>query len=89
MNLRIPVISLLLTLSCFAANTNKVDKTEKDEPPKADRDRKTEHEASKIKLTSKDKKDADTPSKWSTDQEFKLMFSNNPKAKKPKDLKAK
>lgn len=87
MTIRITIISLLLTLGCFAANdktfTNKVDKVA------VERDRKAEHEGNKIKLKSKDKKDADTPSKWSTDQEFKLMFSNNPKARKPKDKKDK
>lgn len=81
----IPIISLLFTVSCFAANdkqsTNKVDKVT------VERDRKTEHEGNKIRMKSKDKNDADKPSKWSTDKEFKLMFGNNPKAKKPKDEK--
>jgi hypothetical protein len=87
MTIRIPIISLFLTFGCFASNdktsTNKVDKVA------VERDRKTEHAGNRIKLKSKDKKDADTPSKWSTDQEFKLMFSNNPKARKPKDKKEK
>lgn len=82
------LVFFLIGFSVHAADTNKVD-TVKDKPAKVDRDRKAEHEGNKIKLKSKDKKDADTPSKWSTDQEFKLMFSNNPKARKPKDKKEK
>lgn len=78
----------LISFLLEAKETNKVE-TVKDNPAKEERDRKTEHEENRIKLKSKDKKDADTPSKWSTDQEFKLMFNNNPKARKQKDKKPK
>jgi hypothetical protein len=60
---------------CNAANTNKVDKVEKE--------KKTEHQANKIVVKERDK-GSKKESDWKVVKEYPLMFSNNRKAKKEK-----
>ena len=70
------IILLLIAAIVFpseGANTNKVDK--------ADKERKAEHQANKIIVESRDKGSAGP---WTTEREYPLMFSNNTKANKSK-----
>jgi hypothetical protein len=69
--MRFATAFVLLASACHAANTNKVDKTEKET--------KVEHHANKIVVKSREK-GSNAP--WKTDREMPLMFLNNRKAKK-------
>jgi hypothetical protein len=67
------LIFALLAATCHAANTNKVDKAEKE--------KKTEHAENKIVKKSRDK-GSNAP--WKTEKEYTLMFKNNRKARPKK-----
>ena len=72
--IRILIFALIAT-TCQAAETNKVAKVEKE--------KKAEHQADKITIKSRDK-GSKKESDFTVDKEYRLMFSNNRKAKQQK-----
>lgn len=82
--IRILLVVTLLSLTSFAASTNKVDKISKtNQVDKVEKERKIEHLNNKIIIKARDK-GSKKESDYQVEREFPLMFKNNKKAKKVK-----
>jgi hypothetical protein len=79
--MKLAIAFILLASTCFAANTNKVEKAE--QPEKVEKEKKAEHQANKVVILERDK-GSKKESDWKVVKECPLMFANNKKAKKEK-----